>query len=75
MRSAIISPRCTPCTACRQGVTEWAVLISFFQLCNHSNHLQKWCSEKAVDRVSAGFHYRALSSVGNQAEVTCLCLG
>ena len=30
--------------AIRQGVTEWAVLIGYFQFCARSNHTQIWCT-------------------------------
>jgi len=48
----------------RQGKTEWAVLIDYFQLCTRTNHTRKWLTVKAVDPVTAHFHYRALSSFG-----------
>jgi len=51
---------CTPRIARCQGVTEWAVLIGYFQLCTHSNHTRKWNSEKTVNCVSAIFHYRGI---------------
>ena len=54
-------PYCTPRIAHRQGVTEWAVLIGYFRLCASSNHSREWHSEKAVDRLSASFHYQGIA--------------
>jgi len=55
---------------CHQGMTEWAVLIGYFQFWAHSNHTWRWYSEKTDGHASASFKYKALPSVGNQAEVT-----